>query len=745
MNGLSQAQHLAQNLPSGQRERTGQEPKVIFPSDLTLTQEQEQLMMQKAKVWLDNLSRDLGRPTFDCANHEPTWNVNNLKTSLPSFMGKQYFAHLMYHGKVDWRAYMDGGDSLYADTNLHIPMSRRILQQQIARAISYYTGTDPWFQCYDNENDEQDFTVKLDRWLKHELVQVSDLTAEVNTAINLAFIQGHTVLKPVHLQDVDYYETTRNVVIGADGQPVQALDGNYIFDDDLFVPLPPPPADPAAMPGTQPAMPMEAAAPTMVLKRDMETPMPPTGEGGRLVFKNVKLWRKLDKFNGVKSGSIHYLDFLCPLTAPSIEEAECCIHLYDRTVVSLAHKYQQALTGKTVSEIQPIIKELLEKIMPNSSPDTDGAGQNAPRVENGETTQGIGRDRSEPMAHLAEVWMRYDFGDGYGPRSIMLIMTKDGNTPIFYDYAANCTPDGNRPFKVVRINPVPGRWYGQGQMEVFDNLQQAVDLLINRWNFAQTRSGNVILWNPQNTMEGKDNPHLELNSGETYTPLQGKTADDILKSIPLYDIKSEEIQKLLEFLMQIAMNMSGISNVNDGAMTGLDTAKLATGVRNLERSGQELFGKFIADLTPALRALIEACADLVLTNMDQPRLFQFFEGKVGRLGTITRDEVKNVNITIRLELTKYHGEQEVAMSTAAIEAAEKFYQQPFVVQERTADLYRQKLRGFGVKNPDEIIVPTDVQAWQAQQNAMLQQQMPQPAAPAVSEQTGQPAPVQTNL
>ena len=61
MNGLSQAQHLAQNLPSGQRERTGQEPKVIFPSDLTLTQEQEQLMMQKAKVWLDNLSRDLGR------------------------------------------------------------------------------------------------------------------------------------------------------------------------------------------------------------------------------------------------------------------------------------------------------------------------------------------------------------------------------------------------------------------------------------------------------------------------------------------------------------------------------------------------------------------------------------------------------------------------------------------------------------------------------------------------------------
>lgn len=746
MQGLSQAGNLANTLPPETRQRTGNEPNVLFPSDLTLTKEQEDAVMQKAKQWLDTLSRDLGRPTFDTANHEPTWSQNNLMTALPTFMGKQYFSHLMYHGRVDWRVYLDNGKTIYADTNLHLPLSRRILQQQIARACSYYTGTDPWFQVYDNRSDDQDFSVKLDRWLKHELVQISGLTEEVNNALALAFIQGQCVLKPVHYTDVDFYETTRNVALGPDNQPVVAADGDYIFDNDIFVPQPQPAKDPNAMPGEQlaaPPPPVPTPGP-MVLQRDMQTPMPPTGPDGRMVFKNIKVRRKKEKFTGVKSGAIHYLDFLCPLDAATVEDAECCIHLYDSTVVSLINTYKQTARGMSVDQLMPTLREMLTKLMSSSSPTTDTSGQRQPRVEHQETVQGMGRDQTEPVAHLAEVWMRYDFGDGQGPRNIMLLMTKDGNVPIFYDYVANCTPDGKRPFRVVRVNPISGRWYGQGQMDVFDNLQQAVDLMLNRWNFAQTRSGSVVLWNPEKTVEGKDNPNLELNGGETYTPAPGVNWEEILKVIPLYDIKSEQIQKLLEFLMQIAMNMSGITNVNDGNMAGMDTSKLATGVRNLERSGQELFGKFLADLTPALQDVLEAAANLVLANLDQPRLFQFFEGKVGRLGTITPDEVAKVSVAIRLELTKYHGEQEVAMSTAAIEAAEGFYAQPYIVQVRTADLYRQKLRGFGVKDPDKIIDPVDVEAWKAQQQAQMQAQLP-PASSVQNEQTGQPAPIQTNL
>ena len=124
-------------------------------------------------------------------------------------------------------------------------------------------------------------------------------------------------------------------------------------------------------------------------------------------------------------------------------------------------------------------------------------------------------------------------------------MDKKNKRPLFYDYVANRTPNGKRPFNVTRVNRVEGRWHGIGTMEVFQPLQEVVDLLVNRWNHSQSRSGNVIFWNPELTLEGEENPHLELNGGRTYTPKGNIDPENILKVIPLYDVKGREIYKVV--------------------------------------------------------------------------------------------------------------------------------------------------------------------------------------------------------
>jgi hypothetical protein len=717
--GTAQAQTLAEKLPNPDRSLSGDKPKVVFPSALTLTTEQEEGLLLHAKKRLQELSDDLGRPTFECPHHEPKWNLKMLSDSIRTFMGRQYFAHLMYHGRVDWRA--TDQDSIYAESNLHLPLSRRILSQQIARAIGYITGTEPWWSAYDVGSEDLEFATELERYLRHQLHSEQDLTSDINTTIELTFIQGQQVTKVAPHRQVDYYETVAKVAIDENNEPIVAMDGDYIFESDTFIAPDANTSTEPQPPGTQEVLPPKT--PALVLQRDMRTPQPPVGEDGKIVFKAVKIKRTLEQYSGPKAGNIFYLDFLCPLDAESIDAADCCVHLYDRTLIQLAHQYlQSGFRDSSAEEQVAHVSNLLHQLLPHTTTnaanaDATGAAAARPAYDPGSST--LGRDQMEPMSQLAEFWMHYDVnGDGI-MESIMMLCTRDCLVPLYYDYAANMTNDGLRPFKATVVNKVAGRWHGQGQMDVFANLQEAADLMLNRWNFSQSSSARLDFTFPELTVEGKDNPNLKINWGQQYRKENKNTkAAEIIESVYLNDIKSPMLRELLEFIMQIAMNMSGVTNVNDGQALGMDTAKLATGVRNLERSGMELFGKFLADITPGIRTIVIACMEVCLGMLDKPRAYRFFDGKVSRLGAISPDQVRNVKLDVRIELTRYRGEQEEAQIGRAIEIATTYYQQPLPIQIRLTPLYRQSLQTLQIRNVDEIIQPFDLAAYQAEQ-AML--------------------------
>lgn len=702
-----QAHTLAERLPQ-RFHLQGDRPRVIFPSALELTLEQEQRLLQHARQRFEDLCRDSGRPVFDVPNHEPEWSHDTLREGLRSFMGRQFFSHLMFHGRVEWRAAQTG--SIYEETNLHLPLSRRILTQQIARAIAYITGTEPWWSATDIGNEDLEFSKKLERWLRHELHTEGDLTSDINQIIELVWIQGQQVTKTYHEKAVDYYETVANVAIDANGEPVMALDGDFIYATDTFVPPPPVPMLDETTGEMVEVMP-PPGAPT-VLKRDLRTPMPPVGQDGKIVFKAMKITRELEVANRPKAGPIFYLDFLCPLDAEDIQTADMVCHLYDRTVIQLAHKYQSESFQDQSAESQlQIMSGLVHDMLQVSTTHrADMAGANAARAEHGEVPNSMGRDNEEPMSRLVECWMHYDVnGDGI-MEHIVLLMDRSGAVPLFYDYVANVTNDGLRPFRVSRINPVAGRWYGQGMMDTFANLQEAVDLMLNRWNFSQSSSARIDFTHPERTVEGQADSSFKLNWGQQFTPLGLYTAKDIIESVYLTDIKSEHIHVLLEFLLQMGMNMSGVTNVNDGQALGMDTSKLATGVKNLERSGMELFGKYLADITPGIRQIVTACMELSLRHLDKPKAFRFFEGDMGRLGTITPEEVRTVKLDVRIELTRYRGEQDEVQARMATELAKEFYTLPLILQQRLLPLYRQRLQSLQIRNVDELLVPTEFMA-----------------------------------
>jgi hypothetical protein len=300
--------------------------------------------------------------------------------------------------------------------------------------------------------------------------------------------------------------------------------------------------------------------------------------------------------------------------------------------------------------------------------------------------------------------MWYDANEDGIAENIILIADRNNQAPIFYDHVANVTTDGLRPIEIVRINPVEGRWYGLGIMELFESYQVVTDLMVNRWNFSQSRSGRVDLWTPTNTLEGDRDPNLKMNWGGTYTRKPGMKAEDIIETVYLNDTKFEQIHEMLQFFMQLAMNESGVSMANDDQAAGMQSAKLATGIVNVQQAGDELFKPTITDLRRPLQNLLEREVDVTLANMNPEEAFTYLEGDTLGIDTLTPDDVRGLKFKVKIELTTHKNQQMLQMSAQATALVEKFYMLLPEVQAKVAPLYRDQLRILSPKSDADVLI-----------------------------------------
>lgn len=678
-------------------------PIMPFPTSYVLTREQEAELVEHAKRRMAQLEEENGRSR---GAHTDWWDSGsesaedidplNRDRMDRTWLGKRRLYDLTYDNHVDFRVWTQGG--IYKESNLTVPISRRVCRQMIARAINYFFGSDPWFAAFPVGEMDRGFAQRCDRYARWKMDKAG-LRRTLEKAIERAFVVGEAVVKSTWRKDVQYYKSTEAVLVGEDGKPVIDLTGDYITEDDVWVsPMIEDPDTPGQM--------MENTG--QVLKRDMSTPRP-----ANPVFEKRLLTRRIKLYEGNHAAVIHYGDFLCPLTAPTIQEADCIIHLYDRPVMDIVDEWRRDQEEGDVPEesVENIRKALdLIKDMAQSGT-TANTAQEADRPDEDTSSD---RAAKEPKANIAEFHMRYDAnGDGI-MEEIFLMLDTNTDKPIFYDYEANVTPDGLRPFSVVRVNEITNRWYGMGAMEMFEKSQNIVDLTLNRWSMSQSRAGRIDIWNPQLTVEGQANPNLTLNWGSTYTAInQNVKPEDIIKSVYLDDNKAVDLKQFMELFMQMTMNESGVMNANDGQSAGLESSKLATGIRNIEKSGQEMFGVFLSHLEPGIGDSVGKNARLLLANIDRDEVYKYFEegegGEgAGQLMEVSAADIPAVDLDVQILLTRHRGEQMLAVSAQAIETVQAFYAQPFEVQMVTQMFFRDRLRAMEVPNPDKIIVPTQL-------------------------------------
>jgi hypothetical protein len=706
----TQAESLSNGLKAASGPTTG--VKVIIPSELTLTFEQEERMLAHFRNRLQDLESDLGRTDFQSQDWL-TMPTLDIRQSSQSFMGRRHLAHMVAQQRMEWRPYLLGG--LYKESNLHLPITARIITQQSARAQKSFFGTAPYFSIAGLSTDSAAEAEEINAWARHELETQSNIGSQLEQAIDLAFIQGECVVKTRRHKLISYFEGLRTVAIDpATSQPFVAQDGDYIYQTDLFVREVKPVLDPE----TGATMIDETGAPAMeetgqmVLKRDGVTPQPAPDMAN--LFQTIKLNLSQVLADKVEAKPIYYLDFLCPLGATDVQSADVCFHLYDSQVIEMATKYlTDEAFGQDPTEQLNRLQRLVGELLPGNAEDEQSAGDKS-RAEMGEAYQSSGRSKTEPVVAMAEGWGWYDpFGDGV-MRSIMVLMDKTGRIPIYYNYVSNITPDGLRPLDVVRINPPSGRWHGQGNVERFWNLQIYIDLLVNRALFAESRAARVDFWNPSLTVEGANNPSLKLNWGGSYTIKDPKhTAKDVLQSVYLENIKNANLQNMLQMVLQMAQNMSGVTNVNDGAMAGMDTAKLATGIRNLESSGEEMFYSYITQLRPALESIMRRALKLTLREVQnqKSKILKFFDRQSLRMLEIDPLRLQDLDLDVSLDLTTYKGQTSLQQAQLGYQIMSGYRQKHPIMQRDLQPFVKQSVQTLEFKDADAMSQPTSMDDW----------------------------------
>ena len=678
-------------------------PRAPFPSNLVLTLDQELALDQLCDEWYMELTNSSG---WTMTGGEENWMIEGLQEATDDRaldeLNRRHFVKRAYYQAIsenrwEYRRWAYGADSVFSRSNLNAPLCRRISRAMAAKAITGFFGTKPHFVCYPVGPSDEQLAESL-QVIAENKMDVSKGTAALRDAMNASFDLGECVLKVKHRRRTDLYrkndtvlaDAAGNIVLGADGEYIsrgtqKIVDGVETWEGgDLWVMAAAPVAEPAA-PGMAP---LEPPLPVKLLKRDGVTAWP---QGAQWMYGNFA--RTITHYAGPDIEHIFYRNFLANWDAPTLQEADCCIHLFEVTPAELAAMFTDA---KGTNLLQSI--DLLQK-----------AGQVDPVSLGSDFAASTAGAPKSKKIKVREHWIRCDVdGDGV-TEDICYVRVQIGGEwiPLFYDYVQNVTETKQRPFYSVTPCRRKGRWTGIGAIEMFEKHQEVVDLMLNRWAFSTSSSGRITAYDP-NAFERANGEavDLRLNTGEALKLKTGFSLEKAVQVIYLEDNIGEHWLKIFETFLQLAMNESGVQHANDGGMAGMDTTKLATGIRNVERAGNENFAVFMACLEDGVEDVVRAFVQTLFARIEVAEVARTMEGKVPTEWTVTPRQVEGMQFDVKVMLSKYRSEQMLESVRAVLPDCVTFYTTlPPIAQVRLAPLFIQMLKAAQITNADKIIVP----------------------------------------
>lgn len=555
-----------------------------------------------------------------------------------------------------------------------------------ARAVDDIKGTEPYFNIFPEGLADD---VLADAMQKHSewKLRKSNVSECVDDAIDLGFGLGEGVVMLRWEKEIDVFERPANVLYHTgDKAPVQTVTGEYVHNGDEMGSADVPAVDELGQPIPDPLTGEPTTTKAVTVAKDPSLLLDPA----MLVFKDMAIEDVNIRYNGIKGEILKWSDFLCPLTEPDVNDSNY-----------IGRKFQMRLSD-AIEEFDLDDDVIAEFKTSNNEQKTEAMRPNA---EQGETAENYSTDENDdPIILFCESWVRYDPVGDKRMRRIRAVLAVDYRKVVAMDYMANVTPEGILPFFVIRPYRVKNRWYGRGYYETYENAQEFIDRNFNRIEYRNQFHTNPPKFLDTSLLveeEDTDEP-FDLRPGSTWRKKQGVKTEDVFSFANLPDL-DERTWQIMQFMIQMIQVRSGITSAAQGEVSSLPSTATATGIESIMQSASTLARLPIGNLKECFEKMLLYGCKLIYANLDQDEVYSYFDGDAQKAGTLIAEQVKGIDINVRLLLTRFKQRESVDNGQKATATLDWYLNLPEQEKAGPRIVAIQVMKGLGFNQADVIV------------------------------------------
>lgn len=612
-----------------------------------------------------------------------------------TWLGIRQRAREEYRGEFSHRRLL-GGTFKLSWWSMNVP--GRFVGELSSKFSDDLVGTDPFFAVMPDNIDDPDkaeLSKQVERKVQKD-VSSSNVSATITQAIEDALCEGERCVQLSWKVDKTEYPGSATVLVDKDGEPIKTPTDDYIYqyDDVLDVIV-------DAKGNFVSSLTAALQNETATMGPD-GTPQLPQGtflqsrlerEPAFVMPQNPE-WKLFDDLiltithkKGLVADVILAEDFIWDIYCTRLEDSTLMARCYDAPLKELENTYPGSEYEKKLRLVAGSAKS--------------HAGQ--PIYGNGEQ-QRITAD--DPVMNIHETYWRGRVNkDDKEDSWLFLVLDMINQVPLFCEYLGNMRMK-RPPFKLIRgFRAVSTRAYGMGIYQMLEDKALAIDLFFNRLCLKSSKSGSVTWYNPNAFLETKDGADLTIGDEKVYRLQRQSDVEFTENNPPVARVNLNEVdeysREVMEDLIQDCQLVMGITSAADGSTADLNSTKTATGIRNLERTGNTVQKKPENMIAADVSDFMAMVVDMDLENMDpQEAEWTLHEDK---LATLNRDEIRMLPRDVRMLLTKGESSEGIEVAQQILATLKEYYGYPPSLQKQLRPAFIQILKDLNRADADEIL------------------------------------------
>lgn len=622
-----------------------------------------------------------------------------------SWAYKRQRARDEFSGDFDHRRSMKG---VFAESWWSMNIPGRIVGALSSKLADDLVGSDPFFAAMPeniDDSDKAELAKQVERKVQREIT-VSNMAAACAQAIRDGLCEGERVVKLTWEVKKTKYPGSGTVLVDKDGKPVLSPSGDYIykFDDVLDVLVDQygnflKSLQAAIKDGSVTMQPGPDGKPVpqipqgQILQSRLEKEpafvMPPNPQFALIEDLEITITHK----NGLVADVLLTEDFIYDIYQPRLDLCTLMAHSYDAPLEELKATYPG-------SDYEANLRLV------------DTGALSAAGNPLWITGEELRDTKVIPLMNVHETYRRCRVNPTDEYESWLFIVLDIVNrVPLFVEYLGRMKMK-KPPFFIVRgFESVTTRAYGVGVYEKSQDKSLAIDMFFNRLCLKSGKSGSVTAYHRNAFEETKAGAKLKIGGTEVYAALQADPPWGP-NNPPVFRVNLNEVDEYSQELMEKLVGQMelefGITSSGDASNTDLNSSKTATGIRNIERTGNTVQKATESMQADDITGGMEMAVDMVLENMDPEEAE--YTPQEDKLATLNQEEIRMLPRGVRLLLTKTDSSQGIEVAEQVLSTLKDWAACPPALQKQLRPAFLKILKDLDIPDADEMLHdPTDAE------------------------------------